>query len=281
MLSTYSLSRMLQHLHRKKLPIYYSLPFLSQKKYSTAQNLRPVRQEPEPVRLGFYPDEWFTCFFDKTGVSGCATFFFTVGITLMSKELYVMDHEFYGGLSMAILCVLTTKYVGPMLAKMLDDDIAEYEESWNKHRDNNKQIIENKIKHEQELQRSFEGQLLLVEAKRENVHLQREAVFRERLMHAYIETTKRLEYCASRNSIEKAIAKRCMSDWVIEEVQKAVTKEIEDQSINKCMADLKTLGDAYKSLEAPYDPELFKEKEEEAPPKKPEPKKPDPKDPKK
>lgn len=75
------------------------------------------------MRLGFIPDEWFTFFYKKTGVTGPYTFGVGLATYLMSKEIYVMEHEYYSGLSLAILCIFGVKKIGPALAKSLDKEI--------------------------------------------------------------------------------------------------------------------------------------------------------------
>ncbi|XP_031343084.1 ATP synthase subunit b, mitochondrial-like [Photinus pyralis] len=213
---------------------------------------RLLRQEPGDVRCGFIPNEWFELFFKRTGVSGFGTFCFTVGITLMSKEYYILEHEYYNGLSMLLMCVMASKKIGPGIAKFLDSEIDEYERSLTGHRKETTELYENAIQHEKKLQHSSEGFLMLAAAKRENVDLQREAAYRARCMFAYQETVKRLEYCATRDIVEQAIAKRCMADWVVEQVRNAVTQEIQQKSVNKCIEDLKYLADTYGTLSAPY-----------------------------
>lgn len=82
-----------------------------------------VRQEPGKVRLGFVPEEWFTFFYKKTGVTGPYTFIFTLSTYLVSKEIYVLEHEFYNGLSFLIMWIYGVKKLGPPLAKYLDKEI--------------------------------------------------------------------------------------------------------------------------------------------------------------
>ncbi|KAF5304909.1 hypothetical protein FQR65_LT00793 [Abscondita terminalis] len=211
-----------------------------------------VRQEPGLVRLGFVPNEWFEFFFKKTGVTGLGTFCFTVGTYVISKEYFIMEHEYYNGLSMVLLCAVFTKNFGPSLAKYLDKETDEYENALKNTREQDKQTIQKNIDGELKLQESAEAQLILIEAKRENVMLQREAAYRERCMIAYNETRKRLEYCAMRESIEKAFAKRSMTDWVVEEVRNAITEKIEDESLDKCMEILENLAEIFEKLEEPY-----------------------------
>lgn len=82
-----------------------------------------MRQEAGKVRLGFIPEEFFTFFYKKTGVTGPYTFAFTFTTYLISKELFVLEHEYYNGISMAILCVVLVKMLGPAAAAYLDKEI--------------------------------------------------------------------------------------------------------------------------------------------------------------
>ena len=82
-----------------------------------------MRQEAGKVRLGFIPEEFFTFFYKKTGVTGPYAFAVTFGTYLISKEFYVMEHEYYTGISMVILCILAVKKLGPATAKYLDKEI--------------------------------------------------------------------------------------------------------------------------------------------------------------
>jgi len=205
---------------------------------------RPVRQEPGKVRLGFVPEEWFQFFYKKTGVTGPYTFAVTLSTYLISKEIYVMEHEYYSGLSFAIMWIFAVKKLGPGLAKYLDKEIDEYEATWNEGRVNEKQSLEEQIAHEEKAQWSIEGQNVLVEAKRENVALQLEAAYRERLLAAYSEVKKRLDYQVEKQNVERRIAQKNLVDWVVTRVKASITPDQEKQNIDKCIADLGILAKA-------------------------------------
>ena len=51
---------------------------------------------------------------------------FGLGLTtyLLSKEIYIMEHEFYTGLSIAIMAIYGVKKLGPGLASFLDSEVA-------------------------------------------------------------------------------------------------------------------------------------------------------------
>lgn len=52
-------------------------------------------------------------------------YMFGVGLTtfLCSKEIYVMEHEFYTGLSIFVMAVYAIKKLGPGIANYLDKEI--------------------------------------------------------------------------------------------------------------------------------------------------------------
>jgi len=205
---------------------------------------RPVRQEPGKVRMGFLPEEWFNMFYKKTGVTGPYTFGLTFGTYLVSKEIFVMEHEFYTGLSILAMAIFAVKKFGPGVAASLDKGIDAYEASWNENRVNEKNTLEEQIKDEEKMQWSMEGQNLLVKAKRENVALQLEAAYRQRLMTAYQEVKKRLDYQVEKQNIERRIAQRNLVDFVVRRVKSSITPDQEKQNIDKCIADLGGLASA-------------------------------------
>ncbi|CAH1104125.1 unnamed protein product [Psylliodes chrysocephalus] len=205
---------------------------------------RPVRQEPGKVRLGFVPEEWFQFFYKKTGVTGPYTFAFTLSTYLVSKEIYVLEHEYYTGLSLIIMWVYGIKTLGPKLAAYLDKEIDEFEKGWNESREEQKAALSDQIKDEEKNQWSVEGQNVLVEAKRENVALQLEANYRERIIQVYSEVKKRLDYQVEKQNIERRITQKNLVDWVVAKVRSSITPDQEKQNINKCINDLSLLAKA-------------------------------------
>lgn len=87
---------------------------------------------PDKVRLGFIPDNWFQFFYPKTGKTGPYIFGWGLLNYLLSKEIYVCEHEFYTGLSLGIMCVVAVKKLGPKFADYCDKEIENFEKNWKK-----------------------------------------------------------------------------------------------------------------------------------------------------
>lgn len=84
---------------------------------------RPKRLiNPSPVRIGFIPDSWFKFFYPKTGVTG--PYVFGVGFTtyLLSKEIWVLEHEFWTGVSLIMMVVFAAKKFGPQIGSYLESE---------------------------------------------------------------------------------------------------------------------------------------------------------------
>ncbi|VVC88228.1 unnamed protein product [Leptidea sinapis] len=203
---------------------------------------RPVRGEPGKVRLGFIPEEWFQFFHSKTGVTGPYTF--GVGLTtyLCSKEIYVMEHEYYTGLSIILMVYYATTRFGPKIAKWLDSEVDKVETDLNSDRVETLKFLEETIASEKDAQWRAQGQELLVQAKKENVLLQLEAAYRERLMNTYQEVKRRLDFQLEKTALERRFEQKHLVDWVVTNVSRAITPDQEKQTLDRCIADLAALA---------------------------------------
>lgn len=190
------------------------------------------------VVLGFIPKEWTIFFVSITGFSGFYTLLVTLGTFLFSKEIYVCDHEYYNGLSMIILCIYAVKNYGPILAKSLDKEIDNYERDLIKWNEKLKQNLRNAIVSEIKDQESMEAQKILLTAKRENVHLQREAEFRKRQMEVYEDITRILNYHVEIEKVRQTIQHKNLIQWVTKEVEKHLTPELKEEYMKLCLADI-------------------------------------------
>ncbi|KAK9869326.1 hypothetical protein WA026_003080 [Henosepilachna vigintioctopunctata] len=207
---------------------------------------RPKRGEPAEVIWGFIPKEWTKFFVPMTGHSGFYTFLFTFCTYLLSKEKYVCDHEYYNGISLAILCIYCVKNYGPYVARYLDKEIDKYEKELNESKDQMKQNYIDSIDFEKKSQDCMEEQLVIVQAKRENVHLQREAEYRKRQMEVYEHVKRILDYQVGIEEVRKNIQHKNLIHWVTKEVENSLTPELKENYLQLCLADIESILKAHK-----------------------------------
>ncbi|XP_016965713.1 ATP synthase subunit b, mitochondrial [Drosophila biarmipes] len=208
------------------------------------------RQRPEhpgKVRLGFLPEEWFQFFYNKTGVTGPYTFGVGLITYLCSKEIYVMEHEYYSGLSLGIMAVIAVKKLGPVIAKWADGEIDKIESEWKEGREAELKVLSDAIEAEKKEQWRADGALLLMEAKKENIALQLEAAFRERAMNVYSEVKRRLDYQVECRHVERRLSQKHMVNWITSNVLASISPQQEKETLNKCIADLSALALRVKS----------------------------------
>jgi len=197
---------------------------------------------PGKVRLGFLPDEWFTFFYPKTGVTGPYLFGSGLVTYLYSKEILVMEHEFYVGLCIIMMTVYGVKQFGPSLAKTLDDAVDEQANALDKAREDTLKNLNQSIKDEELAQWQAEGQKMLFEAKKENVALQLEAEFRKRQAQVFGEVKRRLDYQLEQVNIQRRLQQKHMVDWIVSNVVKSISAQQEKDMLSKCISDLKGLA---------------------------------------
>nr|AOR07060.1 mitochondrial ATP synthase subunit b precursor [Mesenchytraeus solifugus] len=206
----------------------------------------PLRTAPEtspPVRLAFIPETWFQAFYDKTGVTGPYVFGTGLITYLLSKEIWIIEHGFTHFVSFWIaLYIVATKW-GPSISGYLDTQTdALQDRLWWKSVNSAK--AEYKA-HIAELEKSIwreDGQKYLFEAKKENVDLQLESVYRQRLADVHQSVKKRLDYQVDIQNATRRIHQHHMVQWIVDGVLKGISPQQEKDSLAKCIQDLKTIA---------------------------------------
>lgn len=153
-----------------------------------------------------------------------------------------MEHEYYTGISFFLLLYIGITKLGPGVKKYLDDESDRIEADFNQGRLDEIAHHEENIKQEQLAQWQSEGQLVLNDAHRENVALQLEAAYRERLAKVYAEVKRRLDYNVEVQHVDRRIKQKHLVNWVKEKVLSSITPDQEKENLNKCIADLSALA---------------------------------------
>jgi len=206
----------------------------------------PIKQLPltnPPVRLGFIPETWFQAIYPKTGVTG--PYVFGVGFLtyVLSKEIWIIEHNFTHFIAFWIAFYIIAKKGGAA--------IASYYDTHNEALDNRHWFVPlNKTKEQfkaniTELEKGIwreDGQKYLFEAKRENVDLQLESVYRQRLAEVHQAVKKRLDYQVDMESARRRVQQHHMVQWIVDGVMAGITPQQEKDSMSKCIQDLKSLA---------------------------------------
>lgn len=202
-----------------------------------------MRVRGSPVRLGFIPEEWFTAMYPKTGVTGPYVLGTGLLATLLSKEIWVVDHGFADVLGFTgafLFCVLK---LGPGINKMLHDKQQRiYDATYTQPIAAAKEGYAGTIENAKTAIWSLEGQKHLFEAKKENVDLQLEAIYRQRLQKAFSDVKNCLDYHVNVQNTKRRFEQEHMVNWIVSSVVKSITPQQEKESLKKCIADLKALS---------------------------------------
>lgn len=149
-----------------------------------------------------------------------------------------MEHEYYAGLSFAALLIIGIKKIGPGLKKALDTEVDQIEADFEQGRSDEIKGIEDTIEHEKKEQWRADGQLMLNDAQKENIALQLEAAYRERLATVFSEVKRRLDYQVDIQLVERRVKQKHLVNWVSSKVLGSITPDQDKETLNKCIADL-------------------------------------------
>nr|ALS04575.1 mitochondrial ATP synthase subunit b precursor [Pseudodiaptomus poplesia]ALS04804.1 mitochondrial ATP synthase subunit b precursor [Pseudodiaptomus poplesia]AQS22697.1 mitochondrial ATP synthase b subunit [Pseudodiaptomus poplesia] len=203
---------------------------------------RPI--EKPSVRMGIFPEEWFQAFYPKTGVTGPYMALVSIGTFLASKEYFVMEHDFYVGVGLAIVLTGIIKSVGPGYTAGINKSLDEEEAFFKNIRQKEIDACKNAVKMEETAQANATAWEDIIAAKKEAVQLQLEASYRDRLSAAYSQVKKRLDYQLEVANVMRRMEQKHMVDWIISSVRKSITPAQEDAALKKCISDLKSLSAA-------------------------------------
>ncbi|XP_029912315.1 ATP synthase peripheral stalk subunit b, mitochondrial [Myripristis murdjan] len=226
-------------------PLGAGLVHASRSLHTSSQSLAPVPPLPEKggkVRHGIFPEELFQLLYPKTGVTGPYMLGTGLLVYLLSKEIYVINHETFTAAAIGAVLIYGVKKFGPSVAafadKLNEEKVAKAQEVKDVAMTNLTQAIENEKKE----QWRVEGRGMLFDAKRNNVAMLLETNYRERLQMVTNEVKKRLDYQVALQNLHRQMEKEHMVNWVEKSVVSSITPQQEKESIAKCIADLKALA---------------------------------------
>ena len=120
----------------------------------------------------------FQAFYEKTGVTGPYMALLGIGTFLSSKEFYVMEHDFYCGIALAVVVTGVIKTLGPDMTKSINKDVDDYEEALRSIRQSEIDFCKESIVGEEKAQANATAWEDIIAAKKEIVGLQLEAAYR-------------------------------------------------------------------------------------------------------
>ncbi|EEB10944.1 ATP synthase B chain, putative [Pediculus humanus corporis] len=82
----------------------------------------------------------------------------------------------------------------------------------------------------------------VLKAKKENVFLQMESIYRERLMEVHKKIKKQLDFQVEMSNLERKTVQRNLVDYVVSHVMKSITPEQEQNTMNLCIKELNNLA---------------------------------------
>jgi len=198
--------------------------------------------EPAPCRHHWIPEGYFKMFYPKTGVTGPYAFAATTLTYLLSKEIWVIEHEFVAGLGQLIFLIGVVKMAGPSYVAEIDKEIDAQEDALRRIRQDEIEKCKAAIGAEELAQYNATSYEELIQAKKDAVGLQLEANYRQRLNEAYTQVKKRLDYQLELTNVLRRNEQKHMVDWIISNVRKSITAQQETDALKKCVTDLKAMA---------------------------------------
>jgi len=204
-----------------------------------------VPAEAGKVRIGLVPDDWFKAMYDKTGVTGPYILFWGGLATLLSKEYFVYWADTTEQLVFLGLVIFASKKYGHKLGAWLDKEADAANSAITKGLADQTKAINEKIVQSEALQSLPEANTLIHAAKKENIQLQLEAAFRQRLHQLYQEVKRRLDYQLAIQSVYKRLEKEQAVNYILNQVNSSIGATQEKEAFQLGLNQLKSLSQKY------------------------------------
>ncbi|KAM9342087.1 ATP synthase peripheral stalk subunit b, mitochondrial [Pholidichthys leucotaenia] len=226
-------------------PLGAGLVHASRSLHTSSHSLAPVPSLPEKggkVRHGIIPEEFFQFLYPKTGVTGPYMLGTGLILYMLSKEIYVINHETVSAIATISVLIYAVKKFGPKVAAFADKLNEEKVGHVQEVKDLLMTSLAQAIEEEKKEQWRVEGRSLLFDAKRNNVAMLLETNYRERLHMVTNEVKRRLDYQVALQNLKRQMEQEHMVNWVEKNVISSITPQQEKESIAKCITDLKALA---------------------------------------
>jgi F-type H+-transporting ATPase subunit b len=168
------------------------------------------------------PDEWFKAMYEKTGVTGPYLLFWGGLATILSKEIFVYWADTAEQLVFLGAVIAISKLYGSKIAGALDNMANKETKAMESELEDATKEIDVKIANNEALKTLPDANKLINEAKRENIHLQLESAFRQRLAQVHQEVKKRLDYQVAVQNVYKRVEREQAINYILGEVNKSI-----------------------------------------------------------
>ncbi|KAL1020651.1 hypothetical protein UPYG_G00002900 [Umbra pygmaea] len=202
----------------------------------------PLPEKGGKTRHGFIPEELFQLLYPKTGVTG--PYMLGTGLLtyLLSKEIYIVNHETVAAACMGAIIIYGVKKFGPDVGAFADKLNEEKVQKAAEVKTLAMASLAQAIEDEKKEQWRIDGRQMLFDAKRNNVAMLLETNRRERVHMVNNEVKKRLDYQIALQTLHRRLEQEHMVNWVEKNVVSSITPQQEKASIAKCITDLKSLA---------------------------------------
>ncbi|XP_036803643.1 ATP synthase F(0) complex subunit B1, mitochondrial [Oncorhynchus mykiss] len=213
--------------------------------HTSPNSQAPVPALPEKggkTRHGIIPEEIFQLLYPKTGVTG--PYMLGAGLLtyILSKEIYIINHETFAAACMGTVIIYGVRKFGPDVAAFADKLNEEKVQKAQEVKDLAMTSLAQAVLDEKKEQWRAEGRQMLFDAKRNNVAMLLETNRRERVHMVTNEVKKRLDYQIALQTLHRRMEQEHMVNWVEKNVVTSITPQQEKTSIAKCITDLKVLA---------------------------------------